>query len=254
MKGVAASRYLLSDPAKLAALNVSWAYNWSSNGPVVPSTLAFVPMVWGPGSVTDSTIAALRRGARAGRFSQLLGFNEPDRADQANMSPEQAIALWPKLEATGLRLGSPAPADPWNGWLRKFMALAAQHNRRVDFIALHFYQDFTNPNAIYDLKGQLGALYQQYHKPIWITELGAIAWGGNLEAPTDALADSYMSRAVTMLDGLRYVERYAWFADNCSSDAVCRFTTLYDARGALTSHGRTYAALGIRAHLPPKRQ
>ena len=40
----------------------------------------------------------------------LLGFNEPDLAEQANMTVEKALELWPRLEATGMRLGSPAVA------------------------------------------------------------------------------------------------------------------------------------------------
>ncbi|MFE9889284.1 glycosyl hydrolase [Streptomyces scopuliridis] len=36
----------------------------------------------------------------------LLGFNEPDSADQANITPEQALDLWPQWEKTGLNLGA----------------------------------------------------------------------------------------------------------------------------------------------------
>ena len=40
----------------------------------------------------------------------LLGFNEPDRSDQSNMTVEEAIALWPQLVQKSNRLGSPAVA------------------------------------------------------------------------------------------------------------------------------------------------
>jgi hypothetical protein len=40
----------------------------------------------------------------------ILGFNEPDLAGQANMTVGQALDLWPRLQATGRRLGSPAVA------------------------------------------------------------------------------------------------------------------------------------------------
>ena len=42
--------------------------------------------------------------------SVLLGFNEPDQPDQANMTVQQALDLWPHLMATGMRLGSPSTA------------------------------------------------------------------------------------------------------------------------------------------------
>ena len=62
-------------------------------------------MIWGSASVT--TLGA-ESGQSAGRV--LLGFNEPDLAVQSNMTVDQALDLWPKLQATGLELGSPAVA------------------------------------------------------------------------------------------------------------------------------------------------
>jgi hypothetical protein len=40
----------------------------------------------------------------------ILGFNEPDHVDQANMTPQQAADAWPELEkhANGRPLVSPA--------------------------------------------------------------------------------------------------------------------------------------------------
>ena len=61
---------------------------------------------------------------------------------QANMSPGQALSLWPQLEATGMRLGSPAVADDGatpGGWLDQFMSGAAARGYRVNFITLHWY-------------------------------------------------------------------------------------------------------------------
>jgi Glycosyl hydrolase catalytic core len=62
-------------------------------------------MIWGAGSVTTATLSQVRREGRV-----LLGFNEPDLSSQSNMSVSQALALWPRLMATGMRLGSPAVA------------------------------------------------------------------------------------------------------------------------------------------------
>lgn len=39
-----------------------------------------------------------------------MGFNEPEHKDQANMSVDQAISLWLKLQPTEMRIDSPAPA------------------------------------------------------------------------------------------------------------------------------------------------
>jgi hypothetical protein len=201
-------------------------------------------MVWGAGSLTPAAIATLRAAKRSGRARDLLGFNEPDSSAQSNITPVRAAALWPELESTGLRLGSPAPQVPNDGWLAGFMGLAHARRLRVDFIALHYYQDFTNPNAVSELRHQLVTLHAKYSKPIWITEIGALdirAWKEPMmRRPTGALATSYMRKLFAMLDGLAFVERYAWFTDDCWSDTHCRFSSLLDSAGRVTPAGSTF--------------
>ena len=159
------------------------------------------------------------------------------------MTPSLAARLWPQLERTGLRLGSPAPAVPSDGWLARFMALARTRHLRVDFIALHFYQDFTDANAVSELRRQLVSLHAEYHRPIWITEIGALdtrAWQPMLGRPTVAIAERYMRSLFAMLDRLSFVERYAWFTDDCWSDAWCRFSSLFTSAGRRTVAGTTF--------------
>jgi Glycosyl hydrolase catalytic core len=162
------------------------------------------------------------------------------------MTPDRAARLWPELELTGLKLGSPAPQVPGDGWLTRFMALAKRHRLRVDFIALHYYQDFTDPHAVSDLRRQLISIHDRYHKPIWITEIGAIdlrSWGERMmRAPTAAMADAYMASVFAMLDRLPFVQRYAWFTDDCWNHPDCRFGSLFNARGRLTSAGHVFEA------------
>jgi hypothetical protein len=200
-------------------------------------------MLWGSGSVTPTTLSSLRKAAESGRAQDLLGFNEPDSSAQANMTPDRAAALWPQLERTGLKLGSPAPAVPGDGWLERFMTLARARHLRVDFIALHFYQDFTNPSAVSDLRRQLAGIHRAYGRPIWITEIGALdirRWHEPmLRAPTVALAVTYMRKLFAMLDALPYVARYAWFTDTCSHDD-CRYSALLTAAGWPTSVGSAF--------------
>ncbi|PIG98398.1 hypothetical protein CS542_06290 [Pedobacter sp. IW39] len=65
----------------------------------------------------------------------MLGFNEPDLGDQSNMSVQDALAAWPKLESIGLPLGSPATAKPGNGcmtfWIRQ--------SRKINVLILSVY-------------------------------------------------------------------------------------------------------------------
>ncbi|MFY1633288.1 glycosyl hydrolase [Solwaraspora sp. WMMB335] len=197
----------------LANSTAGWYYTWSTqhSGIRTPSGVTFVPMIWGPGSVTPAELA---RAEQAGPY--LLGFNEPDLAEQSNMTVEQALDLWPQLAATGNVLGSPAVA--WGGadaggWLDRFMSGARQRGHRVDFIALHWYGgDFTTGNAVNQLKQYLQAVHQRYGKPIWLTEFALIRFGaGGPQFPSEQQQAAFLSAATEMLAGLPYLQRYAWF-------------------------------------------
>jgi hypothetical protein len=253
LTGVASGVYAdRGDAGRLAAVGASWTYDWSAESALRSSRVEFVPMLWGAGSVTDATVARLTADRRAGRVHQLLGFNEPDLGDQANMSPADAIGLWPRLEATGLRLGSPAVASVYSAsqsnrrlrWLDDFMARAKEQGRRVDFIALHFYGDPTDPGTVRWIERDIRRVHERWGLPIWVTETGALqTWkwqGARLHArPTAARDRAHLRRMKTMLNGLPYVERWAWFMDRCTGD--CRASALYDARGRRTAMGRQLA-------------
>ncbi len=248
-RGLAGATTAKKHPESLKKLGVGWYYNWSVKRPNNPP-VEWVPMLWGPNAVSDKNIAMLKKGKEQGHYSALLGFNEPDHPKQANMTVKQAIELWPKLESTGLRLGSPAPMRPNGVWFDNFMKQAEQRGLRVDFIALHYYQDFTSPNAVKSLEKKLRKMYQKYHKPIWITEIGTLdirTWGyKHRTAPTSAKAQKYMQEVTEMLERLPFVERYSWFKDSCQPGASqtkleCNLTTLYDDKGELTQIGRLYA-------------
>jgi hypothetical protein len=245
-RGVASAKYLSSDPRALTRVHTAWAYDWSWQAPAGTAGVEWVPMIWGPGSVTRASISSLSGDRRSGRARFLLGFNEPDSRSQSDITPTQAAALWPRLASTGLRLGSPAPAVPGDGWLARFMSIARARRLRVDFIALHFYQDFTNPQAVDQLRAELISIHRRYGKPIWITEIGALdirAWGEQMHSrPTAGLASSYLRRLLPMLDGLSFVQRFAWFTDYCRSPPGCPYSALYDGGGRLTDRGRIYSS------------
>jgi hypothetical protein len=61
---------------QLKTLNVSWYYNWSSNTTIV-SDLMFVPMIFSKNSVSNILPSM---------YTSILGFNEPDNSNQADMT------------------------------------------------------------------------------------------------------------------------------------------------------------------------
>ncbi|MGW5638935.1 glycoside hydrolase family protein, partial [Streptomyces sp. NPDC003832] len=213
-----------------------WYYNWaSSTGSVArPEGVEYVPMIWGPGSVTDTEL-----GRAGNEGTALLGFNEPDRADQANLTPEQALDLWPRLQSTGLRLGAPAVSyggEVADGWLDRFMRGAAERGLRVDFIPLHWYGGDFGPDAANQLRAYLQAVHDRYGKPIWLTEYGLIDFAQNPPRyPSEGEQTAFVESSTRMLEGLDFVERYAWFTLSTRTAP----TGLYDGTTPNAS-GRAY--------------
>ncbi|HTZ94526.1 MAG TPA: glycosyl hydrolase [Streptosporangiaceae bacterium] len=197
----------------LAESGASWYFNWMTGHPGLknPRGVQFVPMIWGAGSVTKANLRQVRH---EGHY--LLGFNEPDNSGQANMTVTQALNLWPRLMATGMTLGSPAVATgaaTAGGWLDQFMSGAAARHYRVNFIAVHWYGgDFTTGSAVQQLEAYLRAIHSRYHLPIWLTEFALIRFGATTTFPSARQQAAFVTRATAMLQRLKFVQRYAWFA------------------------------------------
>jgi RNA polymerase sigma factor (sigma-70 family) len=242
-KGVSAWSFSGVDSA-LTQSGADWYYTWSTThaGITAPSRIGFVPMIWGPGSVTATALAQAKS---SGPY--LLGFNEPDMSAQSNMTVDQALQLWPQLEATGKVLGSPAVAyggDTAGGWLDRFMSGAKAKGYRVDFIALHWYgSDFTTADAVSQLRGYLQAVHDRYHLPIWLTEYALINFsGGSSSYPTGPQQAAFVTASTRMLAGLSYLQRYAWFALPASDSAPS--TGLFRSGPVATDAGRAFESAG----------
>ncbi|QJE98272.1 glycosyl hydrolase [Luteolibacter luteus] len=212
-------------------LNVGWFYDWNIEQRTTPD-LEYVPIkqkrYW-PG---------LNQDWKEKGSLHLLGFNEPDRPDQAKMTPDEAIAGWPELLGTGLRLGSPAVSDGGLGWLYQFMEKADAAKLRVDFIAVHYYRAVGDPGdgkaAASQFHNFLKDIHERTNRPIWITEWNNGAnWTGGKD-PDAKEQKKAIEEMIEMLDKTPFVERYALY--NWVED--CR--ALQDKDGKLTPAGDVY--------------
>ncbi|MEU8267441.1 sigma-70 family RNA polymerase sigma factor [Sphaerisporangium sp. NPDC049002] len=225
--------------AALAKSGASWYYTWDTHhdGVSTSKSVEFVPMVWGPGSVTPAKLAQAKR---AGPY--LLGFNEPDLSAQANMTVEKALSLWPKLMAAGRVLGSPSVAfggDTPGGWLDRFMSGAAARGYRVDFVAVHWYgADFRTAQAVTQLRTYLRAVYQRYRKPIWLTEYALVDFSNGTRYPSDARQAAFLTASAKMLASLPYVRRWGWFG--LPSSGTGPNSGLFRGNGVPTLTGRAF--------------
>lgn len=222
--------------AAMADSGSSWFSTWASDmqGITPPAGAEFLPMIWGAGAVTQEQLDTAKS-----LGNTLLAFNEPDMSGQANMTVDQALSLWPQLESTGMRLSAPAVAyggDTPGGWLDQFMSGAAARGYRVDFIPLHWYGGDFSAAATDQLRGYLQAVYDRYHKPIWLTEYALTDFSsGTPRYPSEQEQVTFVQNSTAMLNDLSFVERYAWFSLSTNTTP----TGLYDGTTA-NSSGAAY--------------
>ena len=225
--------------AGIPKVGATWFYNWRPNpqasldaGPVA-SGIEPVAMIK---TLADHTSDIL--GTVNASYKTVLGFNEPNGN---NITAQQAVDAWPDIIATGLRIGSPAPAathTPQPGvWIYDFMKGI---NNSVDFIALHFYS--ANPDWVAELEKYVTDVYQMYQKPIWVTEFAMVNYSGSSYTTPDVQTEAQnVISACQMLNSLSFVDRYAWFA--IPQNSYQPNTYLFDNTSAITVIGEAYSAV-----------
>jgi hypothetical protein len=58
----------------------------------------------------------------------------------------------------------------------------------------------------------LKAIHARYHRPLCLTEFALIRFGAQTTFPLARQQAAFVTAATSMLRGLSYVQRYAWFA------------------------------------------
>ncbi|CAF1050459.1 unnamed protein product [Rotaria sordida] len=225
-------------PNVFAGGKISWVYNWSPYRTDIAGA-EFVPMLWSTNKGHDGNqFLNQAKGAKS-----VLGFNEPERSDQANMSPVEAANAWKQyiepLRAQGARLCSPAIASTDQGlnWLQQFLNELSKNNGRIDCLALHWYGRGVDNfiNWITKVRQQTGNRY-----PVWVTEFACTSWNANQPVSQQEVND-FMKQSIARLDSLSWVERYAWFGAQRQLDAALGSANcLIASNGQLSDLGRTY--------------
>lgn len=223
----------------------SWSYNWGRDtGAALPDSVVFTPMQhnrwWPDWGTLGESYSPWHVSAKP---VALLGFNEPEKSDQGNISVADAIALWPNLEQSDIPLVSPSPVTPYDGWLGDFYTQANAKGYRVDFTALHWY---ANPDAS-GLINFLQGVYNTWGKPIWLTEFSPVDWGGNA---TWTEEDNYrfLSEFLWRAEDLLWLKRYAVFSFNDAPtsnpwDKTGPTGSVFNGDGkTFTSYGELYAS------------
>ncbi|TDZ46148.1 Alkali-sensitive linkage protein 1 [Colletotrichum trifolii] len=208
----------------------SWAYNWDStdNG-LIRHSLDFVPMIWSPKEEhtrrwPQNADAMLLSGS-----THILSFNECDRPDQCNLDAASAAAAhveYVNKYAGRARIGSPATsnsaaAGQGLNWLELWVWTCDGLGCEYDFCVTHWYG-----NSVEELLKHVASVHKICRgKPVWLTEFA-------IDVGSDEQHAAFITAVVPQLDGVAYLERYAYFMIQEG-----RFIS----GSTITSSGRAYA-------------
>lgn len=257
-RGVSENSFSLGTMMEALEPGVGWYYNWAGtpgkgyeNQVIDFEGMEFVPMCWNA-SYDAEAIREYCRTHPQTRY--LLGFNEPNFTKQANMTPAEAAAEWPAVQALarelGLKLVAPAlnysPNPPYEDplkWMDEFVAIVG--NDAFDYTAIHNY------GGLGVMKTLAGAFHDRYGKEVWVTEF--CYW------PNEGDPNSYVSQAnqissmtetVEWLERTPWIFRYAWFKGigNYDSSKGPNYGLITPTGGgldpwALTPQGEVYVGM-----------
>ena len=254
-RGIAYGNNSLAD-LSLLSRGISWWYNWSETpeSSVLNSYpglgMDFVPMAWN-GNFNQQRMRDFLLAHPDVKY--ILGFNEPNFTSQANMTPTQAAAHWPEIEAIadefGLKIVGPAVNycgtcvseggttynDPFK-YLDDFFSSCT--NCRVDYIAIHSYM-----NTIGALSWYVDQ-FKRFGKPVWVTEFAG--WENNNNINSAANQESFLIGAVDFLENDTNVFRYSWFTGRTTGGpGTYPYIDLLNPGGGLTTVGNTYLTMPV---------
>jgi hypothetical protein len=204
---------------------LSWYYNWGTQaesnveGILIENNVEFVPMTWNAG-FNEENLRSFYANHPESKY--LLGFNEPNFKEQANMTPSQAADQWPRLEALAEEFGLEivGPAVNWCGncvsedgttynnpytYLDDFFA--ACPDCQVDYIAVHSYMCYSPA-----MLGYLNA-FKDYGKKLWLTEFACWEDGENNLTQQKSLMFDMLDK----MDNDTMIHRYSWFIGRAGS-------------------------------------
>ncbi len=235
---------------------ISWFYNWGTSPNAVDNVynnstnkMDYYPMAWN--DINETNLRTFMTAHPECKY--ILAYNEPNLTDQANMTPAQAAAKWPKLKALAVALNlkiiSPAMnfgtlsgyGDP-NVWLDAFFQLVPLSD--IDGIAIHTYMNDPSTATVWYVNK-----FAKYNKPIWMTEF--CAWEYNPPMTTSAsVGYAYqrdgMVQKIESLELNPLVAKYAWFIPRSGNDGDFPYMQLLRKvqgtvpAGTLTELGQIY--------------
>ncbi len=234
--------------------HISWWYNWHylPDAAIRPTyrnyNVDFTPMAW-----NATGIGGVKNWAeRDSTVRYILGFNEPNFKEQANMTPSQAAKVWPAFqkiaEENDLKIVGPAVnycgecvSEGGTTYYNPFDYLddffASCDTCQVDFIGLHWYG---SGNSIVGYVNDA----KKYNKPIWMTEFASWDYSNPVNNVKEQM--KYLAGTVNFLERDPDVYRYSWFIGRTAGGIdAAPYIDLYGEDGMLTELGQLYMDIPV---------
>ncbi len=233
-KGVGLTYHDCDTVAKVGA---TWEYGWTPQPDNCPG-VENIPMLYQASDVG---------GTVGGNSNWIMGFNEPDSPDQANIPASQAATLWRQVEQLypNRKLVAPAPSGADPTWLVDFRNdYISMYGTapRLNALAVHCYA--WSANACIQFTQQFEAWAKAWGVPeVWVTEFPiSPASPNNLNQSLQG-GQAFLN----WMESDPMITRYEWFASRIKGTepwASSYFDTpLVDWNsGALTAFGQMYVA------------
>ena len=186
-------------------------------------------------------------------YTAALSINEPEHSEQhrsedcdcgGKLSEWTTYGLTKDFRAGGGRIGSPQPTD--FDYLTKYFSYVDKNDNetRCDFAVTHAYWDLdgrdANSYADWFCNSQCKAIYDNTHRPVWLTEMEVSAsWNSN---KISSYEDNrkYLQALLQKIDECPWIERYAIYPKD--------MWQTYMYYGANPSEGLTPAGEVYRDH------
>lgn len=215
-RGVSESAFQFASQLEPLSPGVCWFYNWgpqpNSDEVANYEDMEFCPMAWNGGYNATAIRNYFNKYPQA---KYILGFNEPNFINQADMTPQEAAEKWPELKALADELGAkivaPAmntsPNPPYQSptkWFDEFVAIVGLDS--FDYLAVHSY------GGTEAMKNIATSFHDRYGKDVWVTEFCLWPDEGNANAYVSPDSQiSSMIRSLEWLEKTPWIYRYAWF-------------------------------------------
>lgn len=235
--------------ATVGSFGSSWSYNWGRGDfDDLSYDQFYVPMQFREGWPNFTTLHQNYDDWNDElKPSYLLGFNEPDREDQADMTVAAAVGLWAQLQAIDVPLVSPGNAHGATGldWLEDFSDQTDALGYRTDYAATHWY---SSPSINNILNYVDSTQTKSNGRDVWLTEFAVIDWSNGSGDWSEETNYNFILEFLYRAESKANLDKYAlflwtgaepatpWEKSNPRSDFF-----ISNSNKALTPFGKAYA-------------